>query len=291
MKLNLLLLLNFPTLFFCQKNDTLNKIQVSVGMEQNVCTYCPKNDFNDNWKFFNQDLASATALDSSYVQNWNKKPIFYSNINFSLQFIKRLKNQKISIAPRISYSNISSIYGEQNWTKISKIPVDTLSSSQSQFPIYLNSFEKEYLSYEYTSKNNTMLIGLLVEYNRKIITIYSGLEIGVGLNSKNSIKRYYSKSKEGIGVIHYENKDYSNLENRSELIEEKNDNFNTKNFLSTSVNVPLGIKIRLSHKENIYHHFFISYEFRLQRNAYFIPELHRLSREFQSHLGRIIYEF
>lgn len=278
-----------PYLFFSQDIKPKGKIQFSAGYAVNFCTYCPQHDFDDKWTNFHAELESPVLKDSSFVAGYPVLPSTQEHFNLSVQ--KQFKKSKFSFSPRISYSNGYAIYGQQNWTKASTTIIDTLSSTQSPYPIYLKQVEIEKISYEYSGNLHSFLLGALADYQmNNFFTFYTGLEFGMGFSTKNRIGNTYTKYEEGIDVIHYENTNYSELGFFTSYSESSYRTYSTKGFLHTTANLPLGVKVRLSKKENFLRHFSVSYEFRLQRSTSYIKELYQLTREYHSHLARIIYE-
>ncbi len=293
MKLLTPLCLVLPFIFLSQQENPTRKFEIGAAGETNVCLYCPGNQFNYKWDHFNEELVAPDAMDTGYRYiNYSEIRATESRLNLSFQYKQQLKNPRIFFTPRISYSFGDGFYETQNWSKYSVAKTDTLSVQSSGLPVYLNQYQNENISYSYTSNMHTVTLGALLDYRfNRFFTFYTGLEFGLGFSTKNQVSRYYSKYEEGYELIVYENADHAEIRQSSQFMVSELQTYTVKNFVRTTVNLPIGMKVRLSNKANFLNHFLLSYEFRFQRISNYIQEVYQLNREYHSHILRLSYEF
>lgn len=291
MKVNFLLLLSFPAILFAQKKDSLKttKFQLGFGIEN---AYYNRIDLNDKWNKINSQIVEYDIGDTNFKglnSNYSTNDI---KLNLDFQYLLSIKKSKFLFSPRLSYNYGEGLNAHQTWLKSTSYRRDTLSSSQTGEQYFLDSNHNEMYNLSFFSKAHQVKLGLNFDYQlSKQFLLYTGFEFGFQFLVNTQIREYYTSSY-NIEEFNSSNQNfYVGFSNLDKSITTQAKEFSTPKINVYSYALPIGIKFRLSKKENFFQNFLCSYELNLNQIHYKFGNSLQIKKPQQSHLLRLIYEF
>jgi hypothetical protein len=277
-------------------NAQKNKISVGFGAE--LSQYEIPN-INGLWSKINPNFIEPDLLDTSY-KSYNGTR-FSSNVklNYSIQLVNQIKESKFSFAPRFNISYGQGLASYNIWNKSESFIYDTLTSSSTGEKFYLDSTVETGRYFSVYSKAICLKLGLILDYQiSNSFAFYTGLEFGLAhhfsINQENNTYQNYNKR-------FFENSNYyssyNSISNENISYNKYNASFYPIKVSQFILGIPVGVKFRLSKKENIFQHFLISYEYNFNQSFFKIrsnindkQELAKLQQMQHSHFLRLIYE-
>jgi hypothetical protein len=284
MKFKFLLILGFPSLFFAQKKDSLSKFYFGSGLELNFIQYV---NFDDKWSVFTPDYVEPDETDTCMKSKFGYKSPHSVNINYALNYSRKIKNSKFTISPRIAFSNANSTTIYQSWSKATNFTFDTLTSSNTGEKFTLDSIYYQNSSIIYSTKSRDFRISLLLEYqlaNR--LRFYSGIDYFKQTHRYSETVKYES---EFYKIEKFEDGLYPNT--NSKPISDNSTNMNSFNIKTNGIGIPLGLTFKLNKNDNLITNFYLNYEFSLNQIYYSSRKKPLTNSILKSHFLRFVVEF
>lgn len=165
------------------------------------------------------------------------------------------------------------------------IPYDTLMSSQTGKPIYIDSGFLESYGLSYSSKQLRFDGSLIFRTNPAArLSVYSGIGITAGISIASWTNIHYMKKSYRYSSA-FEYRDVFGM-SKYDRTESRNEDYKNKMNYSASAYIPIGIDFRLGRDNKFLKHIHLFYELKLAMGFTSIPELYTVTNtNYQHGLG------
>lgn len=286
-----LLLLSFSFSTFGQdlgtqkpiKRISVSDVFVNTGFGVGFSNYASLDDFNK--------LAPNSLLLANDFSDYNQSGGFgiSGNANFSvmlgLKFSDKEKSfYKANPLLRLGFTYSTGSSFNMFYSKVDRIPYDTLVSSQTGKETYIDSLHSSQYGMSYSSEQLRFDGSLIFRTNpeaRWSLFTGIGLTAGVSLNAKTQV--FYNESKSTKS----KNDDFE-FENHGliSFFADERETTKNKTNLGMSVYVPIGVDFRIGKNKEFWKRTHLFYELNPSINVNSIPELYTItSTELQQRFG------
>jgi len=214
-----------------------------------------------------QSFTGANSSTNDFIYGANA----FSSIQLGLSFRNKAKSDyKTNPLLRIGIMYVSNNSVSARSNAEIRQPFDTLTSSQTNQSIYVDSITNRYYSIEYTSQQIRLDASLLFRSNqtaRWSVMAGIGASYGISVNANTRV----SYSKYGREEFIYSNGD--KIRKYGEESEFRSETFNNKMNSGYSFYVPMGVDFRIGKNREFWKHAHLFYELRPGIDINVIPEL------------------
>jgi hypothetical protein len=214
-----------------------------------------------------QSFAGSNSTSNSYSYGGNS----FSSIQLGLSFRNKSRSDyKTNPLLRIGIMHISNNSISASSDAETSQPFDTLTSSQTNQVVYVDSITNRNYAIDYSSEQIRIDASLLFRSNqaaRWSVMAGIGASYGVSINANTRV----SYSKYGNGELTFS--DGEKVSIYGEESEFRSETFNNKMNSGYSIYVPLGVDFKIGKKREFWKHAHLFFELRPGINIHSIPEL------------------
>lgn len=288
MKIIFSLLAVFPLVLFAQKKDSLNKFYFGTGLELNFLQHV---SFDDKWSVFTLDFVEPDKIDTTMESSTGFQTLYDVNLNFFLQYSRKIKNSKFSLSPRIVFSHVGSTLFSQSWSKATNFTYDTLISTNTGEKFTLDSIYYQKTHLYYSTKSRDFRFSLLLEYqlsNR--FRFYSGIDYFKQVHRYSQTEKLDSDS---YKIENFEDELNPNFHSNTNTKQISSNSSSVSSFSikTNGIGIPLGLTFKLNKDDKFITNFYLNYEFSLNQIYYSYMKKSLTNSVQKSHFLRFVIEF
>ena len=269
----LLILILSATICQAQENKPISRIHLSdIFLQTGLSGSINQSESINSMNVLapkSEILQSFTGANSS-TNDFIYGATVFSSIQLGLSFRNKAKSDyKTNPLLRIGIMYVSNNSVSARSNAENRQPFDTLTSSQTNQSIYVDSMTGRNYSIEYTSEQIRLDASLLFRSNqaaRWSVMAGIGASYGISVNANTRV----SYSKYGREEFIYSNGDIRKFEKEREF---RSETFNNKMNSGYSFYVPMGVDFRIGKNREFWKHAHLFYELRPGIDINVIPEL------------------
>lgn len=283
----LFICLGFVPLFAISQ-EAVKKIKCELGFDFQMQIDRGIN-LQGHWNEFAPDFVEPTMSDTAYKTNsYNgySSSMVRPNVYFQVKIPTRF--ERFSLVPRFNYTMGSGLNSYQYWFKSSSYNTDTLTSSKTGAMYFLDSTVTNYKSCSVYGDAHIVKLGVSGNYQfGKRFYCFAGVDFGLNLSSKT----YFRTSESEYSTTETAGNGYITVDFQYDESKTKAGEGHANKVNSSMISVPIGIKMCLGTKDNLWSHLYVSYEYFFSKQYFKTSTDFKFSQNHHTHALRLSYQF